>query len=310
VKKQNSKKLIKAITTGDIAKATRLITEMNSEEINAINEAGSIALHYAAFEGQLEVCRLIISMSPGAANVADGDGFTALHYAAYKGHTNVCKMLILKVSSKIVNAYSWSNWTALHFAAREGYKEVCELLIPKISLEIINAADEDGNTVLHLAAEGNHKEVCKVLIGNMYIKHSMKLLKQSSNSSSIQKATNEVVAAFINDMFSISEINPIDFTGYQIKLLKLYQIVDQDLLISYLNEKKYISSTNTYITKHYFTLIGVCKSVSEDSPISILISNDDCMSCMLPYLAPHSLCPELFTPTELSGESEKTYSQN
>jgi hypothetical protein len=78
-------------------------------------------------------------------------------------------------------------------------------------------------------------------------------------------------------------------------------VIDQDLLKSYLNQEKGINEVNNYITKYYFTLIGVCKSASVYSPISKLI-NSDCMSHMLSYLAPQSLCPELFAPIELSGE--------
>jgi len=338
----NPIKLIKAITTGNIKEARQLIIEMSNEEINVADENGSTALHRAVFGGHKKMCELLISkMSQEATNVADEKGLTALNYAAFGGHKEVCGLLISKMGLEAANAVNRHGKTALHDAAFGGHKEVCRLLISKMSQEAIDAVNRHGKTALHDAAFGGHKEVCglliskmsqeaidavnrhgktalhdaaskdykeicKVLISDMHTGEVVKLLNQSNSNFSIQKVIGEIVAAFINDMFSISEINPeinpIDFTGYQIKLLTLYQIVDQNLLISYLNEKIYISSTDNYITKHYFTLIGVCKSVRADNPISILV-NSDCMPHMLSYLVPHSLCPELFIPIELAGEN-------
>ena len=303
----NPIKLIKAITTGNIKEARQLIIEMSNEEINVADENGSTALHRAVFGGHKKMCELLISkMSQEATNVADEKGLTALNYAAFGGHKEVCGLLISKMGLEAANAVNRHGKTALHDAAFGGHKEVCRLLISKMSQEAIDAVNRHGKTALHDAASKDYKEICKVLISDMHTGEVVKLLNQSNSNFSIQKVIGEIVAAFINDMFSISEINPeinpIDFTGYQIKLLTLYQIVDQNLLISYLNEKIYISSTDNYITKHYFTLIGVCKSVRADNPISILV-NSDCMPHMLSYLVPHSLCPELFIPIELAGEN-------
>jgi ankyrin repeat protein len=248
-------------------------------------------------------------MSSEAVDAKNNDGDTALHLAVSKGHKEVCELLIPKMSLEAIDTADEDGCTALHKAIYRDHKEVCGLLISKMSPEAFDAKNNDDYTALHLAASKGHKEICKVLTKNMYTKKIMVLLNQSSNGLLIQKAVSEIVADFINDKFSSSEINPIDFSSYQIKLLKLYQVVDRDLLKSYLNEEKCINGANNYITKHYFTLIGVCKSVNEDSPISILVSSDDCMSCMTPYLAPHSLCPELF-PAKLSGEDEVISSEN
>jgi ankyrin repeat protein len=338
-KKQNPAKLIKAITAGDIAEAKCLIAEMNIEEINIAAKDGKTALHWAAWRGIKEVCTLLIpKVTPETINaVTEYFGNTALHFAAHNGMKDVCEMLIPKMSFEAINTLDKNGQASLILAARQGMKDVCELLIPKMSPEAINAVNSNGHTaltwavykgmkevcellipkmgteafnvtsiagwtVLHLAIKGDHKEICKILIGNMHVQKIMELSNQSSNGHLIQKAIGKIVADFINDKFSSSEINPMDFTGFQIKLLKLYQIVDQDLLKPYLNEEKYISDVNNYIIKHYFRFISVCKSISEDSPISILVSSDDSMSYMLSYLASHSLCPELFATTELSGE--------
>jgi ankyrin repeat protein len=281
--------------------------------INATNEDGNTALHLATFGGHKEVCKLLIpKMSLKAINAVNWDGCTALYRAASKGYKDICELLINKMSPEAINVIDEYGNTALHLAASGSHKEVCELLIPSMNSKATNTIDKYGRTALHLAAEAEDKEVCEVLIGNMHTKKIMELSNQSSNGHLIQKVIDKIVADFINDnndKFLSSETNPMDFTGYQVKLLQLCQVIDRNLLTSYLSEAKCINSVDSYITKHYFTLIGVCKSINKDGPMSMLV-NSDCMPHMLSYLAPHSLCPELFAPTGLSGESGKANSEN
>jgi ankyrin repeat protein len=313
---QSPAKLIKSVKTGNIAEAKRLILEMSDQEISITNKFNSTALHEAAKQGHKEVCELLINkMSPEAVNATNKNCKTALHEAAKQGHKEVCELLINKMSPEAINAvvtgYADFGKTALHFAASQGHKEICELLINKMSPEAINAVIIDytdcGKTALHFAAEGGHKETCKILIENMYTKQIAALLNKSGKGSPIQKVVIEIVADFMKDKFSSSENNSVVFDDCQTRLLKLHQVVDQDLLKSLLgkegNSSLYISNANNYITQYYFKLIGVCKFLT-NSPISILVSSDDCMSHMLSYLAPHSLFPKLFAPVsiELSGE--------
>jgi ankyrin repeat protein len=287
-----------------------LINKISPEAIDIVDKDGSTALHMATQEGHKEVCELLINkMSQEAINVADSNDRTVLYVAAFLGHKEVCKLLINKMSPEAVDIADKGGSTALHVAAQEGHKEVCEMLINKMSPEAVDIADKDGSTALHMAALLGHKDVCEVLVRNMCVKNSMQLLKQNSNDLPIQKIIGEIVVDFINNKFLGNESNLMNFTGYQIKLLKLYQVVEHDLVKSYFNEEKgnnlCIGKVNNYITKHYFTLIGVCKSVNEDSLISKLITSD-CMPHMLSYLAPHNLCPELFLVEDsikLSGES-------
>jgi ankyrin repeat protein len=173
-KEQRAIKLIKSITTGDVAEAKQLISEMSNKEIDAVDEFGNTALHIAAEEGMQEVCKMLIpKMSHGAINAVTTDLFssnTALHIAAEEGMQEVCKMLIPEMSKKAINAADNYGRTALHIAAGERHKEVCELLIPEMSEEAINAVTTDlfsSKTALHYAAENGMQEVCKLLIPEM-----------------------------------------------------------------------------------------------------------------------------------------------
>ena len=296
---QNPKKLIKAIATGDIAEARLLITKMNNEEINATDNDGNTALHNAAYEGSKEVCKLLITISPEAINAVNKDGFTALHIAASKGHKEVCKLLIT-MSPEAINAVNKDGWTALHTAASNGSKEVCELLIT-MSPEAINAVNKNGNTALIWVISEGLKEVCQVFINEISIKPLVEAVIETNTSSNTPETLSRILEDFINDKFSVSDTSKISLNFYENKLLKLSQVIDQKLLKVYLNNEQYKINANNYITKNYFKLINVCKSVNEDNPISSLV-NSDCMPHMLSYLAPNSLSPELFAQVKMSGE--------
>jgi hypothetical protein len=126
----------------------------------------------------------------------------------------------------------------------------------------------------------------------------------------MQKMISKIIVGFITEKFSDNFSDNeylIDLDNYyQVKLLKLYQVVNQNLLKKDLNvggsSTSCINKANNYIEKHYFTLIGVCKSIGEDNPLPILVASSDCMPHLLSYLGPHSLIPELFPCVELTGE--------
>ena len=87
--------------------------------INARDEHGQTALHWAAFAGNEKIAALLIAKG---ANVNDGgrDGQTPLHNAAYVGKNKVATLLIQKGAN--VNArISGLNWTPLYWAEDQGH---------------------------------------------------------------------------------------------------------------------------------------------------------------------------------------------
>lgn len=323
---QNLMKLARVSTLLDIAEARGFITTLGHENLHSVDENGRTALHIAASEGYEEVCRLLILINPQLADIIDEDGNTALHLAAFEGHKEVCELLISNMSTysegfrqymhywyeNPIYAVNKNGSTALHLAALKGDTEICELII-SINPTLINAVDKKGDTVLHCAAQGGNKKVCELLISNMHVENVIIiLLTESINDSPLHKVVGEIATEFIKNTFVGEVVNPIDLNSYQVKLLKIYQVIDRGVIESYLSDENSslcsINSANNYIAKHYLTLIGVCKSVNEDNPILSLVVNNDCMSYVLSYLKPYSLCPKLFTPVELSGEdSESIY---
>jgi ankyrin repeat protein len=57
---------------------------------------GNTFLHYAAYDGNIEVVKLLIKKG-AYVNATDYDGYTPLHKAAFKGHIEIVKLLIEKM---------------------------------------------------------------------------------------------------------------------------------------------------------------------------------------------------------------------
>jgi hypothetical protein len=84
-------------------------------------------LHDAATRGDLATVESIIKTGVSV-NARDESGLTALHYASWKGHPRIVKVLL--ASGAEVDAKEPRNgWTALYVAAREGHEEVTKALL-------------------------------------------------------------------------------------------------------------------------------------------------------------------------------------
>jgi ankyrin repeat protein len=203
------------------------------------------------------------------------------------------------LNSPAINSANNGGYTALHWAVKNGMKEACEQLIPLMSPEAINAVGIDSKTALHLAAEGDLEKVSELLIDHM---HVIALLNATKNSLPLQKMISKIIADFINEKFVGNECLVNLENYYHVKLLKLSQVVNQDLLKESLTaigiNTICLNDANNYIAGNYFELIGVCKSISQDNPISILAASIDCMYYVLSHLGTHNL---FFSEICLSG---------
>ncbi|VEN64744.1 unnamed protein product [Callosobruchus maculatus] len=87
-------------------------------------------------------------------------GYTALHYAARNGQLDVCKLLIENGAN--INAVTNGGVTALSRAASTGNKDIVEYLLSKDADPFVK--DSDGKTALHKAAENGHAHICRILL--------------------------------------------------------------------------------------------------------------------------------------------------
>ena len=96
-----------------------------AQVINAEDEEVWTPLHYAAYEGLLDVVECLVRMGANL-NAQDKKGYTPLHLATLKGHLPVVQYLVdtgAKLSAK--NTYGK---TPLDIATGHGYQEIVEYL--------------------------------------------------------------------------------------------------------------------------------------------------------------------------------------
>jgi ankyrin repeat protein len=109
--------------------------------VDANDQTGQTALHYAAKAGQIAVAKLLIA---NGADVNAGGEWTPLQEAAYYSKEMV-ELLLAKGAN--INA---GKWTALHHALDGGRFGIVELLLTKGA--DVNIRDNKGLTPLHIAA--------------------------------------------------------------------------------------------------------------------------------------------------------------
>jgi len=182
--------LQRAARGGDLQEVQALITRGAS--VNAKDDRGRTALHWASKKGHVEVVRVLLrcgaridsldeegrtpailamenDRTPVVEYLAAQGAAVSLHLAAYLGDSK-------KVNDSIkggadVNSRDQDDWTALHCAASRGHRDVVELLITAGADANARARDRvdiwnvgPGGTVLHCAVRGGHRDVAELLI--------------------------------------------------------------------------------------------------------------------------------------------------
>ncbi|VDN96129.1 unnamed protein product [Rodentolepis nana] len=96
-------------------------------------------------------------------NAQDKYGFTALHYAARNGNREICVML-LKFGADISVPTRNGGSTPLHRAAFMGHLDIVKLMCSYADVEVIGLPDADGQTCLHSAARGKQSSTFQWLL--------------------------------------------------------------------------------------------------------------------------------------------------
>lgn len=166
--------------------------QQDKKRLNAKDNGGKAALHWAALYGQKKVVELLLAEKADV-NLLDESGFTPLHWAAMFNKSDVVEVLLANradINLK-VQPFGWTplrlavihgnlaaaeallnggsdpnvkeeeNGPLLHVAAIRGNKEMVELLLAKKAN--VNLKDSGGETALDEALEHGHKEVAQIL---------------------------------------------------------------------------------------------------------------------------------------------------
>lgn len=125
-------------------------------DINAADEAGATAFHWAVATAQGALCEQLISLG------AVADDWPPLHLAVLLGREEECRSLLAAGAS--AESPSAAGWSPLMYAARFGRSGICRLLLEHGAA--ISPPREDGLSPLHLAVEQGHVETATLLISS------------------------------------------------------------------------------------------------------------------------------------------------
>ncbi|XP_057763640.1 uncharacterized protein LOC130984956 [Salvia miltiorrhiza] len=126
-------------------------------DVKDANQRG--ALHFAAREGQAEVCKYLLEELKMDVNTQDEDGDTPLTHAARQGHTALAKYLVDHGADPSIP--SGLGTTALHHSAGTGDIELLKFLLSK---DINVDSQSDAGTPLIWAAGHGQQDAVKVLL--------------------------------------------------------------------------------------------------------------------------------------------------
>ena len=130
--------------------------------INTKNERGVVALHYASFQGNVDIIKYLINYGADVTSLTSRD-LNVIHYAAQGNQPNSLLYFNIFHKSKInLEKVDKGGSTPLHWAS---YSSATEIALYLLSFGAdINKKDKNGNTPLHLAViKNSYKMVLKLL---------------------------------------------------------------------------------------------------------------------------------------------------
>ncbi len=131
---------------------------------------GKTLLIYAVEFNKINLIKLLLSRNDINVNAKNNEGDTALHFATRGCFTEIMKLLLAKPDLD-VNAKDNEGRVALHYAAMLGQQDSVKLLLNNKGIDI-NAQDKHGRTVL-FSIYKEHGDLMKLLLesgANPFIK--------------------------------------------------------------------------------------------------------------------------------------------
>ncbi|XP_013878120.1 ankyrin repeat and SOCS box protein 2 [Austrofundulus limnaeus] len=151
--------LLSIIKNGD-AEALMDLVRQRSSSLTEPNDEGWIALHEAAYYGQLQCVRVLIRADPGSVNKCTLKKQTALLLAALRGNVS-CVEFLLKHGAN-VNAANKDRETPLFTACENPNEDVVDLLLAHGAQ--VNLTCRQGGSALHEACRCGRPNLCQTLL--------------------------------------------------------------------------------------------------------------------------------------------------
>jgi ankyrin repeat protein len=145
----------------DIVQLVRLFLD-NGENVNVHDKRGNTPLHFAAYEGDLEVARTLLEFKAEVDSLND-DGLTPLQLALEgrrEGYPDIMRLLLDHGAN--VEAHDKGGNTTLHFTASGGDLEVTRMLL-EFKAEV-NSLNQDRYTPLLMASSKGNLDISRLLL--------------------------------------------------------------------------------------------------------------------------------------------------
>lgn len=156
--------LIFEVKQGHLGYALRVLEDDANIDINAQDERGSTALHYAIKLEISLVIEALFSRDDLDVNVADKLGLTVLHYAVMDERIDMVETL-LKRKDLNVNGRDERGKTPLHYAISEDRLGIVNLLLGHGDI-LVHLKDNGGQTPVSLARENGRTRLAKELLAH------------------------------------------------------------------------------------------------------------------------------------------------
>ncbi|OQR99647.1 hypothetical protein ACHHYP_05402 [Achlya hypogyna] len=197
------KQMYDAVKAGNVD-AVRALLE-KGVDINAADEVGYTALHWAAWTGPIQIVTLLLGAQADVDSTNDYDN-TPLHWAAWAGKEDA--VLVLLQAGADIHQQNDEGDTALHFAAREGHEDTLKLLLhADADMHITNFY---GQTARSHAEGRGHDKIIEILDAFEY--------ETSEENGDIKMGADAPTATMKSDA-TISHIpSDLDAISYQVRL--------------------------------------------------------------------------------------------
>ncbi|MGB8366787.1 MAG: ankyrin repeat domain-containing protein, partial [Candidatus Babeliales bacterium] len=203
---EKEKQFLAAAKEGNIAFCKDYLQEGGN--VNAADENGYTALHYAAEKGDLYIVRYLVDAKHidliaqenaqknlpihraaeygheqvvaflaeygSPINKQNNDGFSPLHYAAQQGNVAIVRKLLERKASRAL--LTNNNNSPLHIALTNKHVDIAELLADQA---VVNVKNDDGNTPLMLASYFGYQKIARLLLDN----YNVSINKKGKNGS-------------------------------------------------------------------------------------------------------------------------------
>ena len=143
-------------------------------DINAVDDYGDSAAHWAASNGHTEVTRILAATGLVDWNKRNNYGWTPLHLALYWGYFEVAGIIMEQSNIDFSLKIRISGWTLAGVAVKMGSTRSVELLAEREDCDSWNIPDNDGDSPLMLAIVRKKKDSLRVLLNCPRVDPSLK----------------------------------------------------------------------------------------------------------------------------------------